>query len=79
MPATGSRIGTPASISASVPPQTDAIELDPFDSVMSETIFIVYGNASVSGFTLSNAFSANAPWPISRLPGPRIGFTSPTE
>ena len=23
--------------------------------------------------------SARAPWPISLLPGPRIGFTSPTE
>ena len=43
MPATGSVIGTPASISPSVPPQTVAIELEPLDSRMSETTRIVYG------------------------------------
>ena len=43
MPATGLLIGTPASISASVPPQTLAIEDEPFDSRMSETMRIVYG------------------------------------
>ena len=37
-PATGALIGTPASISASAPPQTVAIEDEPFDSVMSETM-----------------------------------------
>ncbi len=36
MPATGLVIGTPAAIRASVPPQTLAIELEPFDSRMSE-------------------------------------------
>ena len=36
MPATGFAIGTPAAISPSVAPQTDAIELEPFDSRMSE-------------------------------------------
>ena len=36
-PATGALSGTPASISASAPPQTDAIDDDPFDSRMSET------------------------------------------
>ena len=41
MPATGFLIGTPASISASVPPQTEAIEDEPFDSRMSETMRIV--------------------------------------
>jgi len=40
-PATGAFIGTPASISASVPPQTDAIDDDPFDSRMSETMRMV--------------------------------------
>jgi hypothetical protein len=38
MPATGAWIGTPASISASVPPQTVAIEEEPLDSRMSDTI-----------------------------------------
>jgi hypothetical protein len=36
-PATGALSGTPASIIESVPPQTVAIEDDPFDSVISET------------------------------------------
>jgi hypothetical protein len=33
--------GTPASISASEPPQTEAIEDEPFDSVISDTMRIV--------------------------------------
>ena len=37
MPATGRLICTPASISASVEPQTDAIDDEPFDSRMSDT------------------------------------------
>ncbi len=37
MPATGRAIGTPASISASEEPQTEAIDEEPFDSRMSET------------------------------------------
>ncbi len=41
MPATGSVIGTPASISDRVPPQTDAMLDEPFDSRMSETTRIV--------------------------------------
>ncbi len=38
IPATGALMGTPASISDRVPPQTVAIEEEPFDSRMSETI-----------------------------------------
>jgi len=38
IPATGAFIGTPASISARVPPHTVAIEEEPLDSRMSETI-----------------------------------------
>ena len=41
MPATGLVMGTPASISASVPPHTDAMLDEPFDSVISETSRIV--------------------------------------
>ena len=41
MPPTGSLIGTPASIRLSVAPQTEAIELEPFDSRMSDTTRIV--------------------------------------
>jgi hypothetical protein len=37
IPATCSFIGTPASISARQPPQTDAIDEEPFDSVISDT------------------------------------------
>jgi hypothetical protein len=41
MPATGFEIGTPAAIRPSVAPQTLAIELEPFDSRMSEITRIV--------------------------------------
>src|SRR3954471_7218195 len=78
-PATGRLIGTPASIRASVPPQTDAIELDPFDSRISLTSRIVYGNLVAGGMTALSDRSASIPCPISRRPGPRIGLHSPTE
>jgi hypothetical protein len=39
-------IGTPASMSESVEPQTEPIDDEPFDSSVSETIRIVYGNSS---------------------------------
>ena len=41
MPATGALIGTPASISDRQPPQTEAIDEEPFDSRMSETMRMV--------------------------------------
>ena len=41
IPATGALIGTPASINESVPPQIAAIDEEPFDSRVSETIRIV--------------------------------------
>ena len=41
MPATGAFSGTPASNIASEPPQTDAIDDEPFDSRMSETTRMV--------------------------------------
>ena len=37
MPATGAAIGTPASISDSDEPQTEAIELEPFEAITSDT------------------------------------------
>jgi len=37
MPATCAFIGTPASISARQPPHTEAIDDEPFDSVISDT------------------------------------------
>ncbi len=37
MPATGLEIGTPASIRARQPPQTEAMEEEPLDSLISET------------------------------------------
>ena len=49
MPATGALIGTPASISESVEPHTDAIDDEPFDSMISETSRSVYGNSSALG------------------------------
>ena len=41
MPATGRVSGTPASISDSEAPHTEAIDDEPFDSVISETTRIV--------------------------------------
>ena len=41
MPATGDLMGTPASISASVEPQTEAIDVDPFELRISDTSLIV--------------------------------------
>ena len=52
MPETGALIGTPASISASVEPQTEPIDDEPFDSSVSDTMRIVYGNSSVPGSRL---------------------------
>ena len=72
MPEIGSAIGTPASISASVEPQTEPIDDEPFDSSVSETRRIVYGNSSVAGITGSSARCASAPWPMSRRFGPRM-------
>ena len=61
MPATGAVIGTPASIMAIEPPQTDAIDEEPFDSRMSDTRRIVYANLSSAGTTGASARSASAP------------------
>ena len=78
IPATGALIGTPASISARVLPQTEAWEVLPLEDSTSETRRIVYGNSSLLGITGSSALSASAPCPISLLPGPLIGLVSPT-
>jgi len=43
IPETGFFMATPASINASVPAQTVAIEEEPFDSMMSDTTRTVYG------------------------------------
>ena len=53
-PATGRLIGTPASISERLEPQTEAIDDDPFDESVSETSRIVYGNSSLLGSTASS-------------------------
>jgi polyribonucleotide nucleotidyltransferase len=44
IPATGALIGTPASINARLVPHTDAIELEPLDSVISEEPFMLHYN-----------------------------------
>ena len=51
IPATGAFNGTPASISDNEAPHTEAIEDEPFDSVISDTIRITYGKRSVAGRT----------------------------
>ncbi len=70
-------MGTPASISARVEPQTLPIELDPLELTTSETTLTVYANSSSSGITCSSERSTSAPWPMSRRLGPRMGFVSP--
>ena len=77
-PATGALIGTPASISARLVPHTEAIELEPFDSRISETTRITYGNFSMSGITALTPRLARLPWPISRRFGEPIMPVSPT-
>ena len=78
IPATGFLIGTPASIKASVLPHMLACDVEPFEDKTSETTLIEYGNSSSEGITGTSAFSANAPCPISLLPGPLEGLASPT-
>ena len=78
-PATGALIGTPASMSASVEPHVDAIDVDPFDVTDSDTSRMTYGKSSWLGRTGRRARSARLPCPISRRPGPRIGLFSPVE
>ena len=78
-PATGALIGTPASISARLVPQTLAIELEPFDSRTSETTRITYGKDSRSGMTALIPRRARLPWPISRRFGDPMKPVSPTE
>ncbi|MNM74820.1 hypothetical protein D3C81_865850 [compost metagenome] len=79
IPATGAFTGTPASIRASDEPQTDAIDEEPFDSVISDTTRMVYGKASSDGITASTPRLARRPWPISRRFGPIMRPVSPTE
>ena len=78
IPATGALTGTPASIRASEVPQTEAIELEPFDSVISETTRRTYGKSSGLGTTAITPRLARRPWPISRRFGASMGLVSPT-
>src|SRR3990167_3147646 len=79
IPAAGETIGTPPSISASDDPHTEAIELEPLDPRISDTIRIVYGNVSREGMIGISARSASAPCPITRRPGAPMRPVSPTE
>src|ERR1041385_3229746 len=60
IPATGLFIGTPASSNPSVPPQTEAIDVEPFDSMISLVTRTAYGYSS-SGSIASIDRSASAP------------------
>ena len=79
IPATADLIGTPASIRASDPPHTEAIEDDPLDSMISDTTRTVYGKPASVGITGNKARSASIPCPSSRRLVPRIGLVSPVE
>ena len=61
IPAVAVLSGTPASINANDPAQTVAIEDDPFDSSISETSLIVYGNSDFPGISVLNPLSASVP------------------
>ena len=77
-PATAALIGTPASISARLVPHTLAMELEPFDSRISETTRMTYGKVVMSGITAEMPRRARLPWPISRRFGEPIMPVSPT-
>ena len=80
IPATGRFSGTPASISASEPPHTVAIDEDcRCYSVISDTMRNVYGNLSFAGSSGWIARHASLPWPTSRRPGEPMRPASPTE
>ena len=46
IPATGRFSGTPASKRAIVPAHTEAIDVEPFDSITSDVTLIAYGKSS---------------------------------
>ena len=56
-----SLIGTPAAIRDRVDAQILAWEVEPLDSIVSDTVRIAYGNSSAVGSTGTSARSANAP------------------
>ena len=78
MPLTGRLIGTPASISASVEPQTEPIDDEPFDSSVSETRRIVYGNRQRPSDRLERALGEGPVADVAPLE-PRMKPVSPTE
>ena len=61
IPATIFLIGTPAAINDIQDAHVEAIDVEPLDSNVSDTVLIAYGNSSSDGRTGTNAFSANAP------------------
>ncbi len=61
IPATGALIGTPASNKDKQPEHTEAIDDEPFDSVISDTTRIEYGNCSIVGKTAFKARFAKRP------------------
>ena len=78
-PATGFFNGIPASIIAKLEAQTVAIELEPLDSVISDTTLIAYSKSVGLGRTASKALLASFPWPISLRFGLPTIPASPTE
>ena len=69
MPATWAFIGTPASINARQPPHTEAIDEEPFDSVISDTTRSEYPKSAAEGIKGLIPRLARRPWPISRRLG----------
>jgi hypothetical protein len=60
-------------------PHTVAIDDEPLDSRISDTMRMVYGKTSLAGSTAEMARWARAPWPTSRRPAVPKRLTSPVE
>ena len=71
--------GEPPAASGFGDGHTDAIEDEPFDSVISDTTRMEYGNSSFVGRTATRARLARRPWPISRRLGLPTRPVSPVE
>lgn len=72
-------IGTPAAIKDIQDAHVDAMEVEPFDSKVSDTARIVYGNSSSEGSTGMSARSAKHHDRSLYVPDLLDGFVSPTE
>ncbi len=79
IPAMGRLIGMPASIMDSDALHTVAMDEDPLDSRISDTMRTTYGKSSSEGMTALSEVSAKYPCPTERRDGEPMRPTSPTQ